>query len=256
MGFLGWGKPGASSCILDKCVKWGSNCYSHVSDTLAGSVNHQGEKLSDNVCNENVTDVSHGVDCVPIHHISDETALSNSVIASNEQSGQQDIGQCVSDSDYPGLNPGPSICGHKGLSHSFHTNGHDCLNQVSHENRKTLNTNTLNENQGRVNTDCSDHCERSYVKPIYDNKYCGFEDKFTSILYANQKGSKGEWEVIDKSIHQLWHSQATFPCRSKFYQVLTFVQMIFLDLYSRYIILSRNLGSQIFYKLVFPSSPN
>ena len=171
------------------------------------------KKLSDNVCNENrdVTDVSHGVEHVPMRHISDETALSNSVIASNEQSGQQDIDQCVSDSDYLGLNPSPSVCGHKGLSHSFHTNGHDGLNQVSHKNAKGLNTNTLNENQDRVNTDCSDHCEHNHVKLIYDTKYCGFEDKFTSyILHANQKGSKGEWEVIDESIHQLWHSQVDF----------------------------------------------
>ena len=100
--------------------------------------------------------------------------LSNSVIASNAQSGQQDMGQCVSDSDYPGLNTGPSIYGHKSFSHTFHTNGHDGLNQISHENPKGLNTNILNENQDRVNTDCSDHCKRSHVKLIYDTKYCGF----------------------------------------------------------------------------------
>ena len=62
-----------------------------------------------------------------------------------------------------------------------------------------------------MNTERLNHCECSNVKLIYDTKYCGFEDKFTSsILYANQKGSKGDWDVIDESIHQLWHSRVDF----------------------------------------------
>ena len=117
------GKPATGSCILDKCVERDSICYPHVSDTLVGSFKHQGTKLSDNVCNESkdVTDVSHGVERDPMCHNSDNTALFNSVTVTNEQSGQQDTGQCVSDSDYPGLNPGPSVCGHMGLSQSLHT---------------------------------------------------------------------------------------------------------------------------------------
>ena len=122
------------------------------------------------------------------------------------------MNQCVSDSDYLGLNLGAPIIGHMGLSHSLNKNGHECLNQPSlQENQRGVNLNTLNENQGRENPECSNHCERSNVKLIYDTKYCGFEDKFTSsILYANQKGSKGDWDVTDESIHQLWHSQVDF----------------------------------------------
>ena len=180
-------------------------------------------------------------------HITDDTALSNSVIASNVQSGQQKMDQCVSDR----LEPRSLHLWSYGLSHSLHKNGHEGLNQVSQEIQKGLNTNSLNENQDRVNIECSDHCERSKVKLIYNTKYCGFEDKFTyCILYANRKGSKGDCDVIDESIHQLWHrltsSLVSFPCKSKSYQVLTFVQVVSLDLYSRYMVLSRKLGNQIF----------
>ena len=158
---------------------------------MGGNVNNQGVKLSNNACikNRDVADVSHGVERVPMCHSTDKTALSNNVIASNEHSGQQNVNQCVSDSDYLGLNPGPLIIGHMGLSHSIKKNGHECLNQ---QNQRGVNLNTLTENQGRGNPECSNHCERSNVKLIYDTKYCGFEDKFTSILYANQKGSKGD----------------------------------------------------------------
>ena len=81
--------------------------------------------------------------------------------------------QGVSDSDYPGLNSGPPICGHMGLSHSLHKNGHEGLNQDSEDIQKGLNTNILNENQDRVNIECSDQCECSNVKLIYITKYCG-----------------------------------------------------------------------------------
>ena len=72
-----------------------SECYPHVRDTLGGNVNNQGVKLGNNACvkNRDVADVSHGVERVPMHHSTDETALSNNVIASNEHSGQQDVNQ-------------------------------------------------------------------------------------------------------------------------------------------------------------------
>ena len=145
-----------------------------------------------------------------MRHINDVTALSSNVVANNEQASDQDLSQCGSDSDHLGLNLGPSTCGQVGLN-LVSPNGQQGLNYVAQANQEGLNENIPNNKNKKVNIESSDHCERSKVKLIYDTKYCGFEDKFTSsILYANQKGSKGDWEVIDENIHQLWNSQVHF----------------------------------------------
>ena len=145
-----------------------------------------------------------------MHHINDVTALSSNVVANNEQASDQDLSQCGSGSDHLGLNSGPSTCGHVGLN-LVSQNGQQGFNQVPQGNQEGLNENIPNNKYKKVNTESSDHCGRSKVKLIYDTKYCDFEDKFTSsILYANQKGSKVDWEVIDENIHQLWNSQVDF----------------------------------------------
>ena len=88
--------------------------------------------------------------------------------------------------------------------------GHQGLNTATQDS-EGLNQLIPSSTEVKVNVKNSDHCEHSQVKLIYDTKYCGFEDKFTSsILYANHKGSKGDWEVIDNDIHQLWSSQVDF----------------------------------------------
>ena len=214
MGRVVWAgsRAGSDSNTPTKCVRRDFVSNSHVSNTLARKGSNQSEKLCNNGCgySKDVADVSHGVEGVFMRQINDETALSSNVVATNEQGSDQDMSQCGSDSDHPGLNLGPSICGHVGLN-LVSQNGQQGLNQVVQEKQEGLNENIPKNNHKKVNTESSDHCERSKVKLIYDTKYCGFEDKFTSsILYANQKGSKGDWEVIDENIHQLWNSQVDF----------------------------------------------
>ena len=140
-------------------------------------------------------------------HIMHETVLSGS--CQENKLAPQCENQSESDSDHPSLDPGPSKYGHMGLNLGI-KDGHQGLN-IATQDSKGLNQHIPSGTEVKVNVDSSDHCEHSQVKLIYDTKYCGFEDKFTSsILYANQKGNRGDWEVIDNSIHQLWSSQVDF----------------------------------------------
>ena len=95
----------------------------------------------------------------------------------------------VPDSDYLGLNPGPTITVPMGLSPSCSTNGQDGLNQAPlQESNRGSNLNTFDEDKHRANSDGPSHCERSQLKLIYDKNYSGFEDIFTS--YVSHKGRK------------------------------------------------------------------
>ena len=69
--------------------------------------------MSNNTSSEDrdVAGLSHGIECVLMRHSTDETALSNNVVPGIEHSGQQDVNRKVPDSDYLGLNPGPTIIG-------------------------------------------------------------------------------------------------------------------------------------------------
>ena len=245
-------------------------CVTNTSDGKTQSINVQSlnvsgksEEMHSTSCvnQKQVPDVSHGVNGVPICHILYETVPKSSG-QDNTKLGSQCCNKNDSDSDHPSLDPGPSNHGHMGLNLPI-KDGHQGLN-IATQDSMGLNQHIPSGTEVKANVDSSDHCERSKVRLIYDTKYCGFEDKFTSsILYANQKGSRGDWEVIDNGIHQLWGSQVDFkfgfvPLQK---QVLpppppppTYVPVIFLDLCFKYMTLLKDLVSQIFCKLVSLSS--
>ena len=168
-------------------------CVTNTSDGKTQSINVQSlnvsgksEEMYSNSCvnQKQVPDVSHDVNGVPMCHILYENVP--------QSSGQENTNH-----------------GHMGLNLPI-KDGHQGLNIATHDS-KGLNQHIPSGTEVKVNVDSSDHCEHSKARLIYDTKYCGFEEKFTSsILYANQKGSRGDWEVIDNSIHQLWSSQVDF----------------------------------------------
>ena len=167
---------------------------SHVIEKL-GTFSGQGELSNISTCGNNKDAIgsSLGVERILRCHSNSETTRE-----SYAQKNMSDKGQ---DSDCLGLYSGPKDVGHLGLNPPCDS-GQSGLNQVPLVDLNMgLNPNLHDEGTVRWTL---------LVQVIVnaDSNYCGFEDKFTSsVLYANYRGN---WEVIDEDIHQLWQSQVDF----------------------------------------------
>ena len=169
-------------CVNEKvknCVKshvfWAGGKYGGDQSIVKGTQkvigNGQGEKLSNNTHDKDrdVAGLSHGVECVLMHHSTHGTAFCNNVVPDIEHVGQQDVNRKVPDRDYLSLNPGITITGRMGLSPSCSANGQDGLNQAPlQESDSGSNLNTLDEDKDRADSDGLSHCERSQLKLLYD----------------------------------------------------------------------------------------
>ena len=207
VGSYGRGGGGGGDGHIPKAgVTSRSDCKTQCDNVQSWNVNDKCAEKGDSYCVDRklVPDQFHSDNSIPVCHVMHKTDLSGLC-----QSGPQCENQKDLDSDHPSLDPGPSNDGPRGLNPAINI-GHQGLNTATQDS-EGLNQLIPSSTEVKVNVKNSDHCEHSQVKLIYDTKYCGFEDKFTSsILYANHKGSKGDWEVIDNDIHQLWSSQVDF----------------------------------------------